>query len=123
LASPLRSQALGAAAEKAAVRFLKSQGYTIIARNVSTRLGEIDIIAAEGDILCFVEVKSRSGSDFAPPSASVGSTKQRRIRAAAQTYLVAKGLQNRLCRFDVVSMVPVEGQTRRWEIELLRDAF
>jgi putative endonuclease len=117
------NQSLGAAAEKAAARFLKSQGYSILARNVSTRLGEIDIIAAEGETLCFVEVKSRSDRDFAPPHESVSPGKQRRIRAAATTYLATKRLQNRLCRFDVVSMVPATDQPSRWEIELIRDAF
>ena len=118
-----QSKALGAAAEKAAARFLKSQGWSILAQNVSTRLGEIDIIAAEGETLCFVEVKSRSDRDFAPPHDSVSPGKQQRIRAAATTYLAARRLQNRLCRFDVVSMVPDADRPSGWDIELMRDAF
>lgn len=116
-------KALGDAAEEAAARFLRSQGYTIITRNFSTRSGEVDIIAADGETLCFVEVRSRAGDDTAPPYTSVGRTKQARVRAAASAYVARMRLQNKLCRFDVLSLVPDAGQKSGWEIQLLRDAF
>ncbi len=114
---------LGDAAERAAERFLKAHNYTILARNFSTPMGEIDIIAADGDTLCFVEVKSRTSDEFASPYASVGPAKQTRIRAAASAYLGRKRLPNKLCRFDVVSLVPDQAQKPGWNIELLQDAF
>ena len=116
-------KALGDAAEKAAARFLKSQGYAIITRNFSTRGGEVDIIAADGETLCFVEVRSRSSNDTAPPYTSVGPAKQARVRAAASAYVARMRLQNRLCRFDVLSLVPDAEQKSKWQIQLLRDAF
>jgi putative endonuclease len=116
-------QALGAAGERAAARFLRRQGYRLLERNFSTAVGEIDIIAGDGETLCFVEVKTRASGEFAPPHASVGRRKQSRMRAAASAYLAAKGLHDRLCRFDVVSLVPAPDAKPEWEIELLRDAF
>jgi len=122
--APIRPrQALGSAGEKTAARFLKTQGYRLLARNFSTPHGEIDIIAAEGDTLCFIEVKTRARRDAAPPHAAVDRRKQRRIRAAATAYLTANRLHDRLCRFDVLSLVPDPDQRSGWAIELLRDAF
>jgi len=117
------SKAQGDAAERAAARFLRRRGYTLLARNFSTRAGEIDIIAADGEMLCFVEVRSRGSSDSVPPHATVGRRKQARVRAAASQYLAVKRLRNRLCRFDVVSLVPAPGTRAGWKIELLRNAF
>jgi len=120
---PSPSRARGDAAEKAAATFLKAQGYTLLARNVSTRVGEIDIIAADGETLCFVEVRSRSSEEFGPPHASVGRRKQARLRAAASAYLAARRLHERLCRFDVVALTARPDDQCGWDIELLRDAF
>ena len=117
------SQALGKAAEDAAAKFLKSRRYRILARNFSTRVGEIDIIAADGETLCFVEVRSRARDDSVPPHTSVGPTKQARVRAAASSYLTVKRLHNRMCRFDVLSLVSAPDTKAGWNIELLRDAF
>ena len=114
---------MGAAAEDAAALFLKSAGYRILARNFSTKSGEIDIIAADGDAICFVEVKARTKKNFAPPYAAVNRRKQDRIRSTASAFLAAKRLTNKLCRFDVVSLVPAPEQKSGWQIELLRNAF
>lgn len=68
-------------------RFLRSKGYEILAANFRTRFGEIDIIAADGQYIAFVEVKARQeGTPYAPREA-VGPAKQRRLRGAAGTYL------------------------------------
>ena len=115
--------ALGKAAEDAAARFLKTHGYTLLARNFSTRLGEIDIIAADGETLCFVEVKARTGGENTPPYVAVDRRKQARLRAAAARYLAARRLHSPLCRFDVVWMTPTPDAATGWKIELLRDAF
>ena len=113
----------GAAAEEAAARFLRSHGHKILARNFSTTAGEVDIIAADGTTICFIEVRSRGSGEFGPPHASVRGAKQKRIRSAAATYLRRKRLGAPLCRFDVVSMVLAPGQKPGWEIEWLRNAF
>ena len=115
--------ALGADGERAAAKHLRSQGYRLITRNFSTRAGEIDIIASDGDTLCFVEVKTRSSGEFAPPHAAVNRKKQMRMRSAATAYLTAKRLHNKLCRFDVVSLVPDPTHKSGWAIEHICDAF
>jgi len=114
---------LGNAAEQAAALFLKSVGYTILDRNFSTRSGELDIIALDGKMLCFVEVRSRAGTDGAPPHATVNRAKQARVRTAASAYLAARRLHNPLCRFDVVSAVPDPAEKSGWSLRLFRDAF
>jgi putative endonuclease len=116
-------ETLGSDGERAAMRHLKSQGYRLIARNFSTRHGEIDIIAADGETLCFIEVKTRARSDFAPPHAAVNRKKQMRMRAAATAYLTTQRLHNKLCRFDVLSLVPDPARKSGWAVEHLRDAF
>ncbi len=108
----------GAAAEKQAERFLKKQGLRIIARNYKTLGrggGEIDLIAQDGDTLVFVEVRQRSRQDYGGAAASVGRTKQKHLRFAAQRYLQSLSTLPP-CRFDVLA---VDGE----QIEWLRAAF
>ena len=112
----------GEAAENAAASFVKSLGYKILARNFSTHHGEIDIIAADGKVVCFIEVKARQKADFATPQSAVNLRKQAHIRKAATTFLATTKLKNQLCRFDVLAMVP-DAQTKGWKIEHIRDAF
>jgi putative endonuclease len=78
-------RALGAFGEAAALAFLAKQGYSIIERNWRCTLGEIDLIARDGDQVVFVEVRSRRGQS--PPLESITPAKQRRLRALAYAYL------------------------------------
>lgn len=112
----------GEAAEDAAASFIKSLGYRILARNFSTHHGEIDIIAADGETVCFVEVKARQTADFAPPESAVNLKKQSHIRKAATAFLAMNNLQIRICRFDVLAMIPAPDK-KSWKIEHIRDAF
>jgi len=99
------SRALGGEGEELAVRYLKRQGYRIIERNFHCPLGEIDVIARHGGYLVFVEIKSRSSSDFGFPHEAVHYYKQRRIIRAAMVYLARHRLNdNVLARFDVVAI-------------------
>jgi putative endonuclease len=107
--------------ERAAERALRDAGYEILSRNFLTRSGEIDIVAREGAVLCFVEVKGRSDVRFGAPEEAVTGEKRRRIFRAAQTYLARTGGRRPVCRFDVVSIREPEGEGR--SIEILRDAF
>ncbi len=106
---------LGAEAEELACGILRRAGYFIVARNWRTRLGEIDIVARDGDILVFVEVKSRSTSGFGGAEGAVGPAKRRRIIAAAKAFLAANRC-DLASRFDVVA---IEGGDAR----IVRDAF
>ena len=109
------AQASGGAAEEAAANFLVRKGLEIVARNYRTRLGEIDLVARDGDTLVFVEVRMRSGQGFGGARASVDAGKQRRLVAAARQFLSRLGSEPP-CRFDVVT---VEAGSPRW----LRAAF
>jgi len=105
----------GGESEGKACRFLKEQGYRILARNWRTRMGEVDIIAREGEILVFVEVKARSGNGFGGPEAAVDSAKQRRIISAALSFMELTHCDLPM-RFDVVAIRP-------GKLRLYRDAF
>ena len=73
------NQLLGAAAEQAAADFLRAQGLEILDRNFRRRLGELDIIARDGDVLVIAEVRARSSDQFGGAAASVDSGKQTRL--------------------------------------------
>ncbi len=105
--------------EKHAAGFLKRQGYHILERNCRTRLGELDIVALDGDVVSFVEVKSRK-SEFLPPEASVTLAKRRQIIRLAKAYLVSKSLTSYPCRFDIVSVVFTADKPT---CELIKNAF
>ena len=97
--------ALGKHAEDAAAAYLASLGMRVLARNVRGRGGEIDIVAAEGATIVFVEVKARRGRAFGSAIAAVDARKRRRLRATAEDYLqvVAPRAQ---ARFDVLTVEP-----------------
>jgi putative endonuclease len=97
------AQSSGEAGEETAARFLVSHGLRIVERNYRTRMGEIDLIARDGDVLVFVEVRLRADARFGGAAASVGFAKQRRLAAAARRYLLRLGREPR-CRFDVVTL-------------------
>ena len=113
---------LGAEGERAAKAYLQAEGYRILHENYSTPLGEIDLIAREGDVVVFVEVKARTSDEFGPPQSSVTLTKQRQIVKVAGLFLEREGLTETACRFDVVA-VTFGGRKGRPEILLIRDAF
>ncbi|MDK2984714.1 MAG: putative endonuclease [Clostridia bacterium] len=110
---------LGNEAEELARRKLISQNYQIIERNFTCKIGEIDIIAKDGDTIVFVEVRSRKNCNYGSPQETVNLKKQRKLRNLAQYYLKINNLMDADCRFDVVAIV-VEPQLN---IEIIRDAF
>ncbi len=114
------SRGVGQRWEALAERKLKAAGYTILDRNFRTRLGEIDLVAEENGILCFVEVKGRTGPRFGAPAEAVTSEKRRRIARAARVYVLRRRLGERPCRFDVVSIVE---STIGDRVEIFRGAF
>lgn len=95
--------------ERAAVRYLRSQGYRIIARQARNRLGELDIVAEDGDWLVFVEVKTRQSDVRGRPMEAVTLEKQRQLTRAALAWLKARGWLGRRCRFDVIAITWAEG--------------
>ncbi|MDE6276293.1 MAG: YraN family protein [Clostridia bacterium] len=102
--------------ENAAVEYLKKQGYTILERNFSTKVGEIDIIVQDKDTIVFVEVKARENTKFGQPIESITPQKVHHIIRTAQWYLTAKRKYNSPCRFDVVEVL-------RGEVTHTKNAF
>ena len=95
----------GDVAEERACRHLDRSGFTIVERNFRTRGGEIDIVARKGDVLVFVEVRSREVPDFGTPEESVTPAKRRRIVATARQYLSNVPPSSwREARFDVIAI-------------------
>jgi putative endonuclease len=113
-------QSLGKRGEDLACEELQKRGYAVIDRRFRTRSGELDIIARDGGILVFVEVRARSACSFGTPFESVTWKKRQRIGRMAAAYLWAKRMSDVACRFDVVSIVEHRGGHT---IELLRGAF
>ena len=90
--------------ERLAERRLKAEGYRIRERNFRARGGEIDFVAEQDGVLCFVEVKGRRGPRFGSPAEAVDEEQQRRLVLAAEQYLAARRAGRVPCRFDVVSI-------------------
>lgn len=98
----------GAAYEEKAANYLMSQGFRILERNFYTHFGEIDLIAEEGDILVFVEVKYRRDLKNGYPQEAVTPAKRRKIVRSAQYYLYRTRREDCICRFDVIAIVGEE---------------
>jgi putative endonuclease len=112
---------VGQRGEALAARYLERRGYEILARNLRSRLGEIDLVAREGRTLVFVEVKARRGRGGDPPQAAVDGRKQARLARLAGDYLARTRGGERACRFDVVA-VTFEGEEAA-RLEHFRGAF
>lgn len=113
---------LGAAGEAAAAAWLEARGYTLLARNVRTRYGEIDLVARQGSCVVFVEVKSRTGEAFGHPAEAIMPLKQHRLARLAAAYLHRWSLDHCAVRFDAIS-VRLDASGSISEIEHIRDAF
>ena len=117
---PGKNLDFGKEAEDAAVKFLKAQGYKLLARNYKSKFSEIDIVADDKGVICFVEVKARHSALFGSPGEAVSRHKQRQISKAALCYLKENNLLERSARFDVVTLLY---EKELPEIELIKDAF
>ena len=91
--------------EVAAKRFLEDKGYKILAENYSGKMGEIDLIARDGEVVVFVEVKARESLAFGEPIEAITPQKVRKIALTAQQYLVQKHLMGASVRFDVAEVL------------------
>jgi putative endonuclease len=112
---------LGERGETVACRFLEVQGYKILEKNYKCKLGEIDVIARRRERLAFVEIKTRTSTQFGTPQEAVDLQKQEKIFKVAQWYLKEKKILKSPIAFDVVAILWQEGQTP--EIRLIADAF
>ncbi len=114
------THARGTAGEAAAAEFLRLSGYRIVARNVRTKVGELDLVALDGETLCFIEIKARATAEFGRAIEAVGPHKQRRLANAALLFL-AQNRSQRPCRFDVLGLD--RGRDGAWSFTLVKNAF
>jgi putative endonuclease len=120
---------LGQLGESYAAAYLDQLGYRLVAANFTLPVGrnlrgavinaEIDLIAYDGDTLCFIEVKTRSSDWFAPPEVNVDLRKRRQVTRAARVYRQMLGIESEPHRYDVVTVIIDDDSTP--QIELLRN--
>jgi len=115
----------GVLGEEAAVKALKKQKYKIIERNYRSKVGEIDIIAKDGEYTCFVEVRLRKTNDFGSPADTIDERKQQKIIKTAQLYAVKNDIYDTPMRFDVVliNAKVQNGKLIDEKIEIIKNAF
>jgi len=95
----------GQSAEDLAAKYLENRGYEIKARNIHYKMAELDIVAYKNQMLCFVEVRSKSSTHYGTPEQTVHHHKQTKIIQASQIYLKQHYTTLPYCRFDVISIV------------------
>jgi putative endonuclease len=120
---------LGKRGEQYAAAWLEQLGYQLVAANFTLPVGrnrrgvtvnaEIDLVAYDGNTLCFIEVKTRASDWFAPPQANIDLRKRRQIARAAREYRRLFELEDQPYRFDAVTIVLSDPP----QIELLRNFF
>ena len=125
----MTSSSLGALGESYAAAYLEQLGYRLVAANCTLPVGrnrrgavinaEIDLLAYDGDTLCFIEVKARASDWFAPPQANVDLRKRRQVTRAARAYRRMLGIEDQPHRYDVVTVILAGDSTP--QIELLRN--
>lgn len=113
---------LGDAGERRAARFLRRQGYQILARRYRTQLGEIDLVARDGACIVFVEVKTRRTAGAGQPHEAVDRAKQMQLTRLALAFLKRYRLLEQPARFDVISIV-WDSTTGKPQIVHYKNAF
>lgn len=108
----------GERAEALAASHLARQGLSIVERNFRTRFGEIDIIAREGNVLVFVEVRLRGTAAYGGAIESITARKRARLVAAANGYLARLGREPP-CRFDAIVMRSLDPDTIEWRRDVV----
>ncbi len=113
-------QALGRRGEDLALEALKKLGYETISRNYRCKLGEVDLIARDGDTLVFVEIKTRRAKDTGGAKEAVSQRKRRQLSKVAMHYMKAEKCLDQRARFDVVAVSLWDGPPK---VEVIKDAF
>jgi putative endonuclease len=107
----------GRRGEALAASYLRSRGWEIVARNWRFHHKEIDLVARQGDVVAFVEVKSRAASGLGSPLASITAAKRRELERAAKGWIALRGRDGESYRFDAVVVVRGRGGTRLEHVE------
>lgn len=119
----MNTKKIGDYGERCAARYLRFHGFRIVERNYRSKISELDIIAYDGDCLCFVEVKTRSRRDYGLAAEAVDFKKQQRIIRGARQYLAANNITCPV-RFDVAEVYIEKGLfLRKGKVNLIKNAF
>lgn len=118
----LERQKLGRYGEMLACEFLMRRGYKIIDKNYRTRGGEIDIIAKEGEVLVFVEVKTRTNNKFGAPEEAIDFYKQNKLAKTAEYYLVYHNVPETDYRIDAIA-IEIDLRDKKAKIRHKKDIF
>ncbi|MFA6711869.1 MAG: YraN family protein [Candidatus Caldatribacteriota bacterium] len=95
---------IGKIGEELARHYLSKKGYHILEQNYRVVFGEIDIIAEKNNCICFIEVKCRKSQKYGLPEESITKYKMNKIIKVAQLYIKQKGIEDKLFRFDVITL-------------------
>jgi len=117
----MNNKQLGSQGESFVCVHLRKMGYEIIQTNYASRYGEVDIIAQEGDEICFIEVKTRSGASYGDPLEAITAAKRHKLIRMAQWYLAQKNLENVNARFDVAGVF--SNSFGEPTLEIIKNAF
>ncbi|HTP13779.1 MAG TPA: YraN family protein [Bacteroidota bacterium] len=118
--STVQSKSKGKAGEAEAEQYLRRQGFRILQKNYYYDRGEIDLVAEDGDVLVFVEVKARSSGSHGTAEESITPEKENFLKRTAEGYLLEHQIEQRRCRFDLVA---VEWHASKPVIRHIRDMF
>jgi putative endonuclease len=113
---------IGNFGEEIAEKYLIEVGYIILEKNFRYKTGEIDLIGRDGDYITFIEVKTRTSSNFGEPCEAVTPLKQLKIYRTAEVYIMKKKLYNFSFRFDVLEVF-LSNDKKNYSIKLIKDAF
>lgn len=113
---------LGKTGEELTAKYLESYGFKIIAKNYSSKYGEIDLIAQKQDVLAFIEVKLRQNKDFYL-SELITLSKQRKIIKTALRYIAINNIKDKIFRFDVSLLTYIPELTEKHKINYIKNAF
>lgn len=117
----MNTKILGRQGEDIAAGVLRKSGYKILARNFRVPVGELDLVAQDGEVIVFVEVKTRRGNRCGTPGQSVDWRKQQKLLRAAEWYLQQNRMDGESCRFDVME-VYIYSETH-WDVRQIKGAF
>lgn len=115
----MQKNTFGTRGEIIASNFLQRKGYKIVARNYRNKIGEIDIIALDGETWVFVEVKTRTSSAFGDALEAINYKKQEKIRKTATLFLMNNNLMEKPFRFDAIAIIGAENE----DIRHIENAF
>jgi putative endonuclease len=108
---------LGPRGEELACRYLTTRGWTVVDRNFRMGRKEIDLVARRGEVVAFVEVKTRAGTGYGDPLEAITWRKRREIQQVAASWVDRHGRTGEVYRFDAVAVLLVDGRARIRHVE------